>query len=402
MESYKDAAHLAATLKPINPVFCARPHAADAAARAFLRGFDGETFYAVKANPSLWLLQALYDAGVRNFEVVSIAETRLIRGAFSDARIAFMNPVKAEEAIAEAYHQHGVRIFALDTEEELDKIVRVAGGAADLTLCLRHRVNNADARINLGAKFGAEGDVAVSLLQRMRQVCERLGVCFHVGSQAMSPASFSRAIDAVEQTIVRAGVIIDVLNVGGGFPVAYPGMTPPSLETYFAVIHERFEAMLVAENCALWCEPGRALSAEAASLLVRVEARKNSDLYINDGAYGALFDAAHLNWRFPARRVSGDDAQAGPTEAFRFYGPTCDDLDCMEGPFDLPASTAVGDYLEIDCLGAYGAAMATGFNGFGGDYLAVCVEDGDAQTGTGVANVPGNEQPATAGGRYGI
>ncbi len=378
MANDKDASDVAALTHPADPVFCIRPAAAEKAARWFAANFPGDTFYAVKANPSPWLLRALHAAGVSKFEVASIAEVRLIRSLFRHAEIAFMHPVKSAEAIAEAYTEHSVRIFALDSDQELDKILAATNDADDLTLCLRHAVPNDAAKISLSRKFGARSDEAVALLQRMRQVADRLGVAFHVGSQTMAPAAFVNAIDIVEQTIVKAGVIVDVLDVGGGFPASYPGMTPPPLRSFIDAISARFDTMLVAENCALWCEPGRALCAEASSLIVRVEARKGDSLYVNEGVYGALFDAGHLNWPFPARRVG---AQNGPAavNAFELFGPTCDDLDHMPGPFYLPADIAVGDYLEIGVIGAYGVAMRTGFNGFAG-YAEVVVEDGPMLT----------------------
>ncbi len=371
MANYKDAAHLVASTEPADPVFCIRPAAAQKAARWFLDHFPGEAFYAVKANPSLWLLQTLHAVGVTKFEVASIAEVRLIRSLFADAEIAFMHPVKAPEAIAEAYEDHGVRIFSLDSAAELEKIQRQTKSADDLTLCLRHAVPNDAAKISLGRKFGVDGDEAVALLQSMRQAARRLGVAFHVGSQTMSPAAFVAAIDIVEQTIVKAGVIVDVLDVGGGFPAAYPGMTPPPLADYAEAIARRFDAMLVAENCALWCEPGRALCAEASSLIVRVEARKGESLYINEGVYGALFDAGHLNWPFPARAL---DAAPAAVCAFELFGPTCDDLDHMAGPFFLPEKIGAGDYIEIGVIGAYGLAMRSTFNGFAA-YGEAVVED---------------------------
>ena len=361
MANYKDAAHLVASTEPADPVFCIRPAAAQKAAQWFAEHFPGAVFYAVKANPSVWLLQTLYAAGVSKFEVASITEVRLIRSLFADAEIAFMHPVKAPEAIAEAYNNHGVRIFSLDSEAELSKIQEHTNHADDLTLCLRHAVPNDAAKISLGRKFGVSGDEAVALLQRMRQAARRLGIAFHVGSQTMSPAAYVNALDIVEQTIVKAGVIVDILDIGGGFPAHYPGMTPPPLTDYIDAIARRFEAMLVAENCALWCEPGRALCAEASSLIVRVEARKGESLYINDGVYGALFDAGHLSWPFPTRALG----QAPDTvSAFEFFGPTCDDLDHMAGPFFLPQNINAGDYIEIGVMGAYGIAMRTTFNGF--------------------------------------
>ncbi|MEM9169022.1 MAG: type III PLP-dependent enzyme [Pseudomonadota bacterium] len=375
MDCYKDAAHVAGFTRPHAPVICAREHAADKAARFFASRFPGETYYAVKANPAPWLLRALYGAGVTRFEAASIAEIHLVRGLFPDADIAFMHPVKAPEVIAEAYTEHGVRAFALDGADELEKVRVATNDASDLTLCLRLAVPNDHAALSLGAKFGAAPDEAPALLAAMRPLARRLGVTFHVGSQTHAPAAWLTAMDRAERAIVAAGVIVDVLDVGGGFPAPYPGMPEPTLDDIFRAIDARFETMLVAENCALWCEPGRALCAEAASLIVRVEARKGDRLYVNDGVYGALFDAGHLRWPFPARRVAGGASHAHGTTAYSLYGPTCDDIDFMPGPFMLPADVAVGDYLEIGMLGAYGSAMATRFNGFGGDYDVARVAD---------------------------
>src|SRR5690606_34066868 len=113
-----------------------------------------------------------------------------------------------------------------------------------------------------------------TLLPLTRRVAERLCVCFHVGSQTMAPKAYRSALDLVQKAIVRSGVIVDVLDVGGGFPSLYPGMEPPPLDAYIREIEQRFESMLTREDCELWCEPGRALSAEAVSLVVRVEKRR--------------------------------------------------------------------------------------------------------------------------------
>jgi ornithine decarboxylase len=180
----------------------------------------------------------------------------------------------------------------------------------------------------------------------------------------MSPAAYRQAMERVRQAIVEAAVTVDVVDVGGGFPSIYPGMEPPVLDAYFHAIHDAFESLPISYSAELWCEPGRALCAEYASVLVRVEKRRGDELYINDGAYGALFDAAHVGWRFPVKLIRETPSNARDM-AFSFYGPTCDDLDHMAGPFMLPADVKAGDYIEIGMLGAYGSAMRTGFNGFG-------------------------------------
>jgi ornithine decarboxylase len=328
----------------------------------------------VKANPSPELLGILWDAGITHYDVASIGEVRLVHDTLPGAVICFMHPVKAEEAISEAYFDHGVRTFSLDTLEELEKIIRATStdGVAptDLNLLVRIRVSSEHAKLSLASKFGADPREVSTLLMAARQAADALGICFHVGSQAMTPAAFAEAMAEVRHAIVEAAVTVDIVDVGGGFPSSYPGMEPPPLETYFAVIHQTFEALPISYSAELWCEPGRALCAEYASVLVRVERRRGDQLYINDGAYGALFDAAHIGWRYPVRLVRDRASNVRPMP-FSFYGPTCDDLDHMAGPFELPGDIGPGDYIEVGMLGAYGCAMRTQFNGFGVTQSAV-------------------------------
>jgi ornithine decarboxylase len=349
---------------PVQPVTLLRPHAARRAARFFIEEFPGRSLYAVKANPSAEHLKLLWSEGVTHYDVASIGEIRLVSEMLPNATQCFMHPVKAEEAIAEAYFEHGVKTFSLDTIEELEKIVRATNGAPDLNLVVRIRVSSEHAKLSLASKFGAEPAELKPLLMAARQAADALGVCFHVGSQAMTPAAYAEAMQRVRDAIVEASVTVDIVDVGGGFPSSYPGMEPPPLETYFDVIHRAFESLPISYSAELWCEPGRALCAEYASLIVRVEKRRGTELYINDGAYGALFDAAHIGWRYPVRLLREKRSKAKDM-AFSFYGPTCDDLDHMAGPFELPADIKAGDYIEVGMLGAYGCAMRTGFNGFG-------------------------------------
>ena len=370
MHHHPDALSVVRALAPNEPVILNRPAAARRAARFFVEKFPGRSLYAVKANPTPALLKVLWEAGVTHYDTASLTEVRLVREVLGpEAVLCFMHPVKPLAAIAEAYHRHGVRTFSLDSAEELDKIVeatRAADGtpAEDLSLCVRLRVSSEYSELSLASKFGIDLADAAPLLQAARQVADCLGICFHVGSQAMTPFAYVQAMERVRAAIVDASVTVDIIDVGGGFPSIYPGMEPPPLEDYFAAIHRAFESLPVSYSSELWCEPGRALAAEYNSLVVQVEKRRGTELYINEGAYGALYDAAHLGWRFPVRGLS-DHAGEQPAEDFSFYGPTCDDADFMEGPFALPAGTAPGDYIEIGMLGAYGVAMRTRFNGFG-------------------------------------
>ena len=353
------------------PVALVRPAAAALAARWFRDNFQGTVFYAVKANPSPWAIETLFANGVTAFDVASIPEVELVATHAPDARMAFMHPVKSRRAISAAYFDYGVRTFALDSHDELAKILDATGGAADLTLMVRMAVATDGASYPLAGKFGVDTHAAPELLLAARRATDDLmGVSFHVGSQCMRPTAYQAAMSQVSRSLVRAGVFADIVDVGGGFPSVYPGMVPPAMDDYFDSIHRGFEEMKVHETTELWCEPGRALVAEASSLLAQVELRKGDALYLNDGAYGAMFDAAHFKWPFPSRLVR-DGEVSGELKPFRFYGPTCDSLDQMPGPFWLPADVREGDFIEIGMLGAYGVAMATRFNGYGDLDVAV-------------------------------
>lgn len=373
MHHFPDARSVARKLVPDEPVILTRPHAAARAARFFAENFPGKSMYAVKANPSPDLIRILWDNGVTHYDVASIAEVRLVRGLLPDAVLCFMHPVKTASAVREAYFDHGVRTFSLDTAEELAKIVEACSKdgepAQDLNLLVRLRVSSEYSELSLASKFGVDLADAAPLLQAVRQHCDALGICFHVGSQAMTPFAYVQALERVRAAIADAAVTVDIVDVGGGFPSAYPGMEPPPLEDYFAQIHRHFEALPISYSAELWAEPGRALCAEYSSVIVKVEKRRGDELYINDGAYGALFDAAHIDWRFPVRAL--EDDLSAPLAEFAFWGPTCDDGDYMKGPFMLPADIQAGDFIEIGMLGAYGAAMKTVFNGFGAGETAV-------------------------------
>ncbi len=390
MHIYPDAKAVVRALSPDEPVICNRPHAAARAARFFAEKFPGKSMYAVKANPSPELLHLLWDAGITHFDVASIAEVRLVREHLPEgANPCFMHPVKTRSAIAEAYKVHGVRTFSLDTHEELAKIVEATEGATDLNLLVRLRVSSEHSELSLAAKFGIDLADAAPLLQATRQHCDALGICFHVGSQARTPFAYVQALERVRAAIAEAAVTVDILDVGGGFPSSYQGMEPPPLEDYFAMIHRHVAALPISYSAELWAEPGRALCAEYSSMIVKVERRRGDELYINDGAYGALFDAAHVAWRFPVRAL--EDALTQPLGDVAFYGPTCDDADYMKGPFALPADIQAGDWIEIGMLGAYGAAMKTRFNGFGTAEAVIVADEPMTSLYTGERELPASD-----------
>ena len=389
MEKYASAAAYLKSHQPDRPFFGVRPHAAARAARWFLKNFPGEVAYAYKANSSVFLLGALFGAGIKQFDVASIPE--LVDAAtIPGVSLHFMHPVKSRNAISRAYHEFGVRCFALDSEDELDKIAEETSkdgvAARDLQLFVRVAVPAMNSRIPLERKFGIAGQAAAELLVKARQVADELGIAFHVGSQTTTPDAYVTAMDEVHKLIVKAGVVIDGIDVGGGFPSVYYDSQPEPLSAFMDAIKAGMDEMPVTEACRLICEPGRALVAEAESLIVRVDARRGQDLFINDGSYGALFDAAHLGFVFPTRLVSRVGEDTGPLRPFEFWGPTCDSIDHMKGPFMLPAGIREGDYIEIGNMGAYGRAIAGPFNGYGRYDEVILLDDPFASVFGGASN----------------
>jgi ornithine decarboxylase len=364
MHRFPSAGALIGAQKPDQPVIGLRPHAAGRAARWFLENFPGDVAYAYKANSSVFLLGALYGAGIRHFDVASIPEIE-DAATIPGAQLHFMHPVKSRVAIRRAFAEFGVRSFALDSEDELKKIQEETGGCRDLILWVRVAVSAKNSKIPLERKYGITGAKAARLLVKARQASKELGITFHVGSQTATPDAYVAALAEVGQLIAKAGVVLDRLDVGGGFPSIYTDGEPAPLDSFMRAIHDGVEKLPIGERCQLMCEPGRALVAEAESLILRVDARRGNELFINDGSYGTLFDAAHMDFNFPVRLI-GRGAEAGePMTAFSFWGPTCDTIDFMKGPFLLPAKIKEGDYIEIGNTGAYGRAIAGRFNGYG-------------------------------------
>lgn len=364
-QALPSVAEMVKTLRPSEPLHCIRPAVISAAAQAFAAAFNGDVLYAVKCNPEPAVLRALWEGGVRHFDCASISEVTLVRRLFPGAHVHFMHPVKSRAAISEAWLLHNVRDFVLDSAQELEKICQEIGPAETncLGLFVRLALPDTGAAIDLSKKFGADFETAVALLRAARPRAGRLGVAFHVGSQCMDPLAWRDAIALAGQVIRAAGVRVDVLDVGGGFPAAYPDIDPPPLGAFMAEIDAAVDRLEM-PWLKLWSEPGRALVAGGGSVVVQVQLRKGEMLYINDGVYGALADAGALKFRFPTRLLHAAHSAGAPDAAFGFFGPSCDSLDVMNGPFILPDDVDEGDWIEIGQLGAYGACLRTAFNGF--------------------------------------
>ena len=373
VRSFSSAEALLSAVSPTDPVLCLRPHLIMARARRVLAEFPGDVLYAVKCNDAPEVLRALWQGGVRHFDTASIGEIRAVKALLPEAACYFMHPVKSAEAIAEAYHRHGVRRFVLDHADELAKILAATGEAEDLELFVRLAVPGEGAILTLTGKFGVPVEEAATLVRAARPYARRLGLTFHVGSQCVDPAAFERAIALCGEVVRRAGPV-DCLDIGGGFPARYKGDEPP-FEAFVAAVLRSLEEHGLA-GVELQCEPGRLLVADGASVLARVELRRGKGLYVNDGVYGNLAELKWIGPQFPLRLVRPGKPHGGKLEAFDLYGPTCDSIDSMPGPHWLPADVDDGDWVEVGMMGAYSNALKTRFNGFETDRLAVINDRG--------------------------
>ena len=366
MQKFKSVEDLVNQLRPDRPVYCIRKKSILSASKFFQKKFPGKILYAVKTNPNQEVIKTLIKSGIEQFDVASVEEIKAVREFSQSAKCSFMHTVKSRESIRDAYFKYGVKTFALDTKDELIKIIESTSGAKDLELFVRVAVSNEHAEIDLSKKFGALSTEAAGLLRLVKQYSSKIGLSFHVGSQCMHPISYAKGITEIGNIINKTKIIPDFINVGGGFPTIYPDLIPQSLSSYFEEIKKSLENLKLNSLPEIICEPGRALVAESGSTIVRVNLRKKQKLYINDGTYGTLFDAGTPNIVYPSKMIkdSSNKIISKKLTAFDFYGPTCDSMDYMKGPFLLPNNIKENDYIELGQLGAYGLTFRTEFNGF--------------------------------------
>ena len=369
MQKFKSVEDLVNRLRPVEPVYCIRKNTINLASKYFQKKFPGKILYALKTNPNLTVLKTIVDSGINNFDVASINEIQTIKKISPSANCSYMHTIKSRESIEEAYFKYNIKTFSLDTKDELIKILESTKKAKDLELFVRVAVSNEHAEIDLSKKFGATSIEASGLLRLTKQYAKKVGLSFHVGSQCMHPISYSKGIAEIGNIIKKTKIIPDIINVGGGFPTVYPDLIPQSLESYFEEIKKGLENLKLEKLPQIICEPGRAIVAESGSTIVRVNLRKKQKLYINDGTYGTLFDAGVPNIVYPSKIITNGRIISKKLTSFDFYGPTCDSMDYMKGPFLLPNNIKENDYIELGQLGAYGLTFRTHFNGLYSDNI---------------------------------
>jgi ornithine decarboxylase len=375
MQKFKSVDKLVNQLKPTEPVYCIRRDSINIASKFFQNKFPGKILYAVKTNPHPLVLKTIVESGINDFDIASIKEVEAIRSVSPDAKCSYMHTVKSKESINEAYFKYNIKTFAIDTKDELIKILNSTNQAKDLELFVRVAVSNEHAEIDLSKKFGAQTSEAIGLYRLTKQYAKKIGLSFHVGSQCMHPISYSKGINEIKYIIKKTKIVPDVINIGGGFPTIYPDLVPQSLDSYFEEIKNSLNNLKLEKLPEIICEPGRAIVAESGSTIVRVNLRKKQKLYINDGTYGTLFDAGVPKIVYPSRIITSGRIISKKLTSFDFYGPTCDSMDYMKGPFILPNNIKEGDYIELGQLGAYGLTFRTQFNGYYSDSIYEVCDD---------------------------
>ena len=375
MQKFKSVDKLVNQLKPTEPVYCIRRDSINIASKFFQNKFPGKILYAVKTNPHPLVLKTIVESGINDFDIASIKEVEAIRSVSPDAKCSYMHTVKSKESINEAYFKYNIKTYSIDTKDELIKILNSTNQAKDLELFVRVAVSNEHAEIDLSKKYGAQTSEAIGLYRLTKQYAKKIGLSFHVGSQCMHPISYSKGINEIKYIIKKTKIVPDVINIGGGFPTIYPDLVPKSLDSYFEEIKNSLNKLKLEKKPEIICEPGRAIVAESGSTIVRVNLRKKQKLYINDGTYGTLFDAGVPNIVYPSRIITSGRIISKKLTSFDFYGPTCDSMDYMKGPFILPNNIKEGDYIELGQLGAYGLTFRTQFNGYYSDSIYEVCDD---------------------------
>ncbi len=351
--------------RPRASVHCLYPRVLEGSARRFLDGFPGSVLYAVKANPAPLVLLGLWAAGVRDFDTASIEEIRLVRRLLPDATCHFMAPARLVGTAQEAFHDHGVRHFAVDHPSEVARLLSFAD--RDTTVTVRMKALDPDSVYELSTKFGADREACVEMLDDLATRQVRCGLSFNVGSLCLRPDAYRRALASADDVLRSTRADVKLLDVGGGFPAPYPGLDAPPLEAYFEAIAELTAGLSLPPDAEILAEPGRALVAEGQSLLTQVILVKDTVVFLNDGIYGNLkeLDISKEMVTYPHRIVRPGENRAASPARFSLAGPTCDSLDVVPMKATLPSDVKVGDWIEFGMTGAYSNSMSTRFNGLG-------------------------------------
>ncbi len=326
-------------------------------------------FYAVKANPAPEILRLLASLG-SSFDTASVAEIEMAMDAGAPAsRISFGNTIKKERDVARAY-ELGIRLFAVDCVEEVEKIARAAPGSR--VFC-RVLTDGEGAEWPLSRKFGCVPAMAVDVLRKAKMLgLDAHGVSFHVGSQQTDLDAWDRALGDAKRvfaTLADEGIVLKMVNMGGGFPTRYLKDVPVAQaygQAIFSALRKHF-GNRIPETI---IEPGRGMVGNAGvikSEVVLISKKSDEDdvrwVFLDIGKFGGLAETMDEAIRYPIVTARDHDRKAPCVLA----GPTCDLADVMyeKTPYPLPLSLTIGDEVLIEGTGAYTTTYASvAFNGF--------------------------------------
>ena len=338
--------------------------------RAFATAMpDSRVYYAVKANPAPEILEALADLG-SSFDCASVAEIDMALAAgAAPERISYGNTIKKERDIAAAY-ERGIRLFAVDCQEEVEKIGRAAPAAK--VFC-RILIANDGAEWPLSRKFGCAPEMAVDVLEHAHRLgLDAYGVSFHVGSQQPNPEAWDAALSAsaeIFRALGERGIRLRMVNMGGGFPARYLKRIPV-VKTYGQAISDALIKHFGNRIPETIIEPGRGMVGDAGIIkaeVVLISRKQENDplrwVYLDIGKFGGLAETMDEAIRYPIRTPRDRDV----TSPCVIAGPTCDSVDVLyeKVPYELPVSLSIGDEVLIEGTGAYTTTYASvAFNGF--------------------------------------
>lgn len=374
MTVFDDIAAVIRQRRPARSLYAYAPERVAESVKIFRDHLPAQLAYAVKANSAPEILAAIIATGVRDFDVASLNEIATVHAACPEARLHFNHPVKAPEDIAAARGQYGVRNFVVDDRAEVEKIAATIGNAAPQATLLVRFIDPRKTRgseYNFDVKFGAPPEEALQILHHAHKLGFQVGLAFHPGSQCENPQSYCDLLRCARRIALAAyadhGIAIKRLNLGGGWPAPYVGSLNLPPADYFRIVRTALADVLQgwAPAPEIIAEPGRALVAEACSLITRVELRKAGNrLHINDGYYGGLIEQYFVSFHPPVQAYSPDGTLlTGDKASFSIFGPTCDGIDQLKHAYQLPAAIKNGDYIVFGNMGAYSNACATQFNG---------------------------------------
>jgi ornithine decarboxylase len=339
---------------------------------------EARVFYAVKANPDAPILKLLARQG-SCFDVASTVEIdmALAAGATPD-RISFGNTIKKERDIVYAYEK-GIRMFAVDCAEEVEKVARAAPGAG---VYCRILCDGAGAEWPLSRKFGCEPEMAVDVLAAARDAgLIPLGVSFHPGSQQCNTGVWDTALASVAKIFAECddlGIALSMVNMGGGYPAKYL-KDVPSVQTYGDAIRASVAKHFGDRELDLIIEPGRGMVGDAGIIrteVVLISRKSHGEttpwVYLDLGKFGGLAETMDESIRYAITTSRDQDPKIPCIVA----GPTCDSADVLyeKKLYPLPETLNVGDKVWIESTGAYTTTYAAvGFNGFA-PLKAYCID----------------------------